>query len=69
MGVWDETTPAGTDPVSEGDDKIRELKVAIGEAFSHEKSTFPGATPASTPIFIPGFLKDTTASFESSLRF
>lgn len=62
MGVWDETTPAGTDAISAGDDRIREFKVALGEALSHESSTFPGATPGSTPIFIPGFSRDTTAN-------
>lgn len=62
MGVWDETTPTGSDNAREGDDRIRELKVALGEALSHEDSTFPGATPGATPIFIPGMKKDTTAN-------
>jgi len=62
MGVWDAATPAGSDPISEGDDRIRELKTALAEALSHEGSTFPGATPLSTPIFIPGMQRDTTAN-------
>lgn len=61
MGVWDETTPAGSDNLRDGDDRIRELKVALGEALSHENSTFPGASPSTTPIFIPGFLRGGTA--------
>lgn len=60
MGVWNEATPAGSDTLSEGDDRIRELKDAIEEALSHEDSTFPGATPESTPIFIPGMKTGTT---------
>lgn len=62
MGVWDATTPTGSAPVSEGDDRIREIKVAVAEALSHELSTFPGASPSTTPIFIPGFLKGVTAA-------
>lgn len=62
MGVWDKTTPAGSDNARDGDDRIRELKDALEEALSHEDSTFPGATPGSTPIFIPGFLRGGTAS-------
>ena len=60
MGVWDKTTPLGSAPLSEGDDRIRELKTAIEEALSHENSTFPGATPGSTPIFIPGMMTGVT---------
>jgi hypothetical protein len=62
MGVWSTTTPAGSDPISEGDDRLRELKSALQEALSHEDSIFPGATPLSTPIFIPGFLRGVTGS-------
>ena len=50
MGVWDETTPAGTDPKSQGDDRIRELKVALGEALS-EEGVFPGTAPLTAPVF------------------
>jgi len=32
MGVWSTTTPAGSDLLSQGDDKIREMKLAIQEA-------------------------------------
>jgi len=62
MGVFDETTPAGSDPARDGDDRMRELKVALGEALSHEDSTFPGASPSTKPIFIPGFLRGNTAA-------
>lgn len=62
MGIWNAATPLGTDFIAQGDDRLRELKAALEEALSHEDSTFPGATPASTPIFIPGFLRGTTAS-------
>jgi hypothetical protein len=61
MGVWSTTTPAGSDPIAEGDDRIRELKAALQEALGHE-STFPGASPLTAPIFIPGFLYNTTAN-------
>lgn len=62
MGVWDKTTPTDdtVDLVSSVDDRIRELKDAIEEALSHEGSTFPGATPGTTPIFIPGMERGTT---------
>lgn len=62
MSVFNVNTPAGSDPISEGDDRIRELKLALQEALSHEDSIFPGATPLSTPIFIPGFLRGATGS-------
>jgi hypothetical protein len=62
MGVWNASTPLGSDNAREGDDRLREMKAALAEALSHEDSTFPGATPASTPIFIPGFLRGATGS-------
>ena len=61
-GVWDKTTPTGSDNAREGDDRIREAKNALEEALSHEDSTFPGASPSTSPIFIPGFLRNTTAN-------
>jgi len=62
MGVWDATTPAGSEAISQGDNRIRELKEALAEALSHEDSTFPGASPSTAPIFIPGFLRGATGS-------
>ncbi len=59
--VWDKTTPLGTEAISLGDDRIREAKSALESALSHE-GTFPGASPSTAPIFIPGFLRDTTAN-------
>lgn len=59
--VWDKTTPLGTDNAREGDDRIREMKSALETALSHE-GAFPGASPSTAPIFIPGFPKDTTAN-------
>lgn len=59
--VWDKTTPLGTEAISLGDDRIRELKSALETALSHE-STFPGASPSTAPIFIPGFLRGVTGS-------
>jgi hypothetical protein len=51
MGVWDTTTPAGTDGKRFGDDRIREMKVALQEALQAEGS-FPGAAPGSAPKYV-----------------
>lgn len=57
MGVWDVTTPTGSDNISAGDDRIRELKIAIQEALQCTDATlgnagnFPGSAPASAPEF------------------
>lgn len=51
-GVWDATTPAGTDPINQGDDRIREMKTAIAESFNRTSSgVFPGTNPATAPLF------------------
>lgn len=51
-GVWDATTPAGTDPINQGDDRIREMKTAIAEALNRTSSgVFPGTNPATAPMF------------------
>ena len=39
---WDVTTPLGSDPKSQGDDRIREIKVDVTAALTKE-GTFPGA--------------------------
>lgn len=61
MGNWDKTTPAGSGVHDQMGILVRELKNALEEALSHEDSTFPGATPGATPIFIPGVKRGTTA--------
>lgn len=67
MGVWDTTTPAGSANISDGDDRIREMKVAIQEALKDNDATlgdagvFPGPSPATVPVYRPRFLKGTTA--------
>lgn len=62
MGVWDKTTPVGLDQINGLGTRLRELKDALEEALSHEDSTFPGATPSSTPILIPGMKRGTTGN-------
>lgn len=67
MGVWDTSTPAGSDPISQGDDRIRELKTAIQEALrggatEGDEAVFPGAAPTTAPIFRYRGLKGTTAA-------
>lgn len=49
-GVWDATTPAGSDPISQGDDRIREFKVAVAEGLDWS-GVFPGTNPATAPMF------------------
>ena len=66
MGVWNVATPAGTDPKSQGDDRIREMKVAIQEALrggeaDGDEAIFPGANPGTAPIFRYRGKKGTTA--------
>lgn len=57
MGVWDTTTPAGSDNINAGDDRIREMKVAIQEALQCTDATlgnagsFPGSAPSTAPEF------------------
>lgn len=50
MATWDETTPAGTEAKSLGDDRIRELKVDVRTALDVE-GVFPGTTTASPKFF------------------
>lgn len=61
MSVWDKTTPIGSDPKAQGDDRIRELKEALEDALSTE-GEFPGANPSSTPRYVPTFRRGTTSS-------
>ena len=67
MGVWDTATPAGSDPISQGDDRIRELKTALQEALrggatEGDEAVFPGAAPTTAPIFRYRGLKGSTAA-------
>lgn len=50
MGVWNVATPVGADNAREGDDRIREMKVALEEALQAEGS-FPGSAPTTAPKF------------------
>lgn len=58
-GVWDTTTPLGSEPKSLGDDRIREMKVAIQEALQ-TGGVFPGSDPSTTPRFYPSISTGTT---------
>ncbi len=67
MGVWDTATPAGSDPISAGDDRIRELKTAIQESLRGGttdglEAVFPGAAPTTAPVFHYRGLKGSTGS-------
>lgn len=50
LAVWDESTPAGTEAKSLGDDRLRELKTDIRLGLTHE-GDFPGPD-TSNPRFI-----------------
>lgn len=67
MAVWDTTTPSGSDPANQGDDRIRELKVAIQDALrageaDGDEALFPGPNPSTDPIFRPRMGKGAEAS-------
>lgn len=72
MGNFDVTTPAGSDLLSQGDDKIREFKTAVREALragevagddiEGVEAIFPGASPSTAPVYRYRGLKDTTAN-------
>ncbi len=72
MGNFDVTTPAGSDLLSLGDDKIREFKLAMREALragevagddiEGVEAIFPGASPSTAPVYRYRGLKDTTAN-------
>lgn len=56
MSVFDISTPAGTEVASQGDDRMRELKVALqdalrGETTEGSEAVFPGAAPSTAPVF------------------
>lgn len=61
-GVWDTTTPLGSEAKSLGDDRIREMKTALQESLQYINSNaFPGASPSTAPQFIPMITTGTTA--------
>ena len=61
-GVWDTTTPLGSEAKSLGDDRIREMKTAIQESLQYiNTNAFPGASPSTAPQFIPMITTGTTA--------
>lgn len=67
MGVWSTSTPSGSDPANQGDDRIREAKAAIEEALrggaaDGVEAVFPGAAPTTAPVFHYRGLKGTTAA-------
>lgn len=67
MGVWDTSTPVGTDLLRTVDDKIREMKSALQDALRCDdtegvESVFPGSAPSTAPVFRYRGLKDVTAS-------
>lgn len=66
-GIWDTATPANTDPISQGDDRIREAKTAIQEALrggaaDGVEAVFPGGSPSTGPIYRYRGLKGTTGA-------
>ncbi|MBK8871606.1 MAG: hypothetical protein IPN19_11340 [Elusimicrobia bacterium] len=71
MSNFDVTTPAGSDLLSQGDDKIREFKLAMREALragevagddiEGVEAIFPGSSPATAPVYRYRGLKGTTA--------
>lgn len=72
MGNFDVTTPAGSDLLSQGDDKIREFKLAVreslragalaGDDIEGVEAIFPGASPSTAPVYRYRGLKGTTAA-------
>lgn len=61
-GVWDTTTPLGSEAKSLGDDRIREMKTALQESLQYvNPNAFPGSSPSTAPQFIPMIATGTTA--------
>jgi len=64
--TWDTTLPAGTEAISNGDDRIREFKTDIqtalrGNATDGDEAKFPGSDTAN-PVYRYRGLKGTTAA-------
>jgi hypothetical protein len=71
MGVFDTSTPAGTEAKSLGDNRIREFKVAVQEALrggttEGTEAVFPGSAPTTAPVFRYRGLKGTTGARPSA---
>lgn len=71
MGVWDVATPAGSDPISQGDDRIREAKTAVQESLRAQtteglEAVFPGSAPSTAPVYRYRGLKGTTGAKPAS---
>lgn len=71
MGVWNTATPAGSDQIASGDDKIREFKTATQESLLAQAATgveavFPGSAPLTAPVYRPRFKIGSTASRPSA---
>lgn len=71
MSVFDIATPAGGDPAGQGDDRIRELKVALQEALrgqdtEGDEAIFPGTAPSTAPVYRYRGLKGTTGARPAS---
>lgn len=69
--VWDTSTPLGSDPVSQGDDRIREMKAAIqaalrGQTTEGLEAIFPGSAPTTAPVYRYRGLKGTTGARPAS---
>lgn len=65
--VWNTATPAGTDVIGQGDDRIREAKVALeaalqGQAAEGTEAIFPGTAPLTDPVYRYRGLIGTTAA-------
>ena len=64
--VWNTATPVGTDPVSQGATRIREMKAAIQSALRGNttdglEAVFPGTAPLTAPAFHYRGLRGTEA--------
>jgi len=67
MTIWDLTTPTGSEGISNGDNRIRELKDAIQDALRAGtteglSAIFPGNAPTTAPVFHYRGLRGATAS-------
>jgi hypothetical protein len=83
--AWDETSPSGTDPMSEGDDRVRELKTQIREVIDadhifdssgqhldmgkHNKVTLSTSTTPTTIQSYEGVIYTKTAGDQPELFF
>jgi hypothetical protein len=62
MSNWDTATPAGSDPISQGPNKIREMKSALQDALNADGGVFPGPNPSTAPVYYPVIAKGDAAS-------